>query len=242
MGVSALCQWTKMYPMALMLLSPLSSAYSEASFPHELASSEYPPVPNPILKSQVEQTSWSFPTIPILAVEELLRENTTLKPLLVTISLQRSLSTDERFPRISTNWDGAVLPVSDQWRQRAGGFVQGSKSHLLANLHTEDRSWRRAYSNRLVAWFLVYQTQSSLLQGWTCPCCSKGWNRIVKCWLWKIENTTCLQEKQIKGKMLWWWSMGKANCPKLLKIYLKRAERCRWRTNGGKKSLYQEGK
>ena len=54
-----------MYPIALMCLSPLSPP--EASFPHVLASSGSPPVPNPILESQVTQSFSLFPSIPILA-------------------------------------------------------------------------------------------------------------------------------------------------------------------------------
>ena len=43
--------WTKMYPMALMFLLPLSGLH-DALFPHELKSSRNPPVPNPIFESQ----------------------------------------------------------------------------------------------------------------------------------------------------------------------------------------------
>ena len=58
------CQCTKMYPMALMCLFPLSGL-CVATFPHELS----PPVPNPILESQVKQSfSWLAMT-PILASE-----------------------------------------------------------------------------------------------------------------------------------------------------------------------------
>ena len=48
------CQCTKIYPMALMFLNPLSAATClAASFPHVLELSGFPPVPNPILESQV---------------------------------------------------------------------------------------------------------------------------------------------------------------------------------------------
>ena len=58
------CQCTKMYPMPVMCLSPLSGL-CVATFPHEL----FPPVPNPILESQVQQLfSWLAMT-PILAFE-----------------------------------------------------------------------------------------------------------------------------------------------------------------------------
>ena len=49
---------TKIYPIALIFLLPLSGSYV-AWLPHVLESSWYPPVPNPILESQVWQLfSW----------------------------------------------------------------------------------------------------------------------------------------------------------------------------------------
>ena len=50
-----------------MRLSPLSGA-ATASMPQVLESSWRPPVPNPILESQVEQWFSLFPMIPILAL------------------------------------------------------------------------------------------------------------------------------------------------------------------------------
>ena len=50
-----------MYPIALMCLSPLSAPFPAASFPHVLLSSGPPPVPNPILESQVTQSFSLFP-------------------------------------------------------------------------------------------------------------------------------------------------------------------------------------
>ena len=60
--------WTNMYPIVLMCLFPLSGDHV-ASFPHVLVSSSFPPVPNPILESQVLQSFCSLPRIPILALE-----------------------------------------------------------------------------------------------------------------------------------------------------------------------------
>ena len=53
---------TRMYPMALIVLIPLSGPQCAASFPHVLESSGYPPVPNPILESQLEQSFCSLAT------------------------------------------------------------------------------------------------------------------------------------------------------------------------------------
>ena len=46
--------WTRIYPMVLINLSPLSGDAS-AAFPHVLLSSGCPLVPNPILESQPVQ-------------------------------------------------------------------------------------------------------------------------------------------------------------------------------------------
>ena len=54
--------------MVLMCLSPLS-VERVASFPHVFESSCKPPVPNPILESQLEQLICWFATMPILAFE-----------------------------------------------------------------------------------------------------------------------------------------------------------------------------
>ena len=62
------CQCTKIYPMALMCFS-LLSAECVASFPHVLESPGCPPVPNPILESQLLQSFSLLPRIPILALE-----------------------------------------------------------------------------------------------------------------------------------------------------------------------------
>ena len=57
--------------MALMCFSPLSGDHF-ASFPHVLESSGYPPVPNPILESQLLQSYSLLLRMPILALALLL--------------------------------------------------------------------------------------------------------------------------------------------------------------------------
>ena len=60
--------WTKMYPMALMYLSPLSG-FQTATLPHELLSSCTPAPPKPILESHWSQVfKCSLETIPILVL------------------------------------------------------------------------------------------------------------------------------------------------------------------------------
>ena len=73
-----------MYPMALMCLLPLSPSLV-ASFPHVLKSSYFPPVPNPILESQVWQSFCSLPRMPTLALERSLRLLTALNPSLLQL-------------------------------------------------------------------------------------------------------------------------------------------------------------
>ena len=81
--------WTKMYPIALMCWSPLSPP-CWASLPHVLESSLYPPVPNPILESQLLQTFWLLATIPILALECLLSVHRTLNPSLLQLGCKEA--------------------------------------------------------------------------------------------------------------------------------------------------------
>ena len=72
---------TKINPIALMCLSPLS-AENFASFPHVLESSCLPPAPNPILESQVPHRASLLLRIPILTLAKSLEEQTALKPSL----------------------------------------------------------------------------------------------------------------------------------------------------------------
>ncbi len=69
------CHWTKMYPMTLMLV--------EATFPHVLEPSGDPPVPKPILESQLLQSFWLLPRMPILALEY--EGDTALNPSLLQL-------------------------------------------------------------------------------------------------------------------------------------------------------------
>ena len=78
-----------MYPIVLICLSPLSG-YHSASFPHELLLSGYPPVPNPILESQLEQTSSLLLMIPILALGWSRKSETALKPSLLHLSCKEA--------------------------------------------------------------------------------------------------------------------------------------------------------
>ena len=60
---------TKMHPIALICLSPLSIPEREASFPRVLESSNSSAEPNPILKSQESQSFWLLVVMPIFALE-----------------------------------------------------------------------------------------------------------------------------------------------------------------------------
>ena len=65
-----------------MCLFPLSG-WRVASFPHVLLSSSVPPVPNPILESQLLQSFCWLLMMPILAFELDSEEPTALKPSLL---------------------------------------------------------------------------------------------------------------------------------------------------------------
>ena len=71
------CHWTKMYPMALVRLSPLSPPYI-ATFPVVTSTLS---APIPIIESQVMQLFSLIPKIPILAFMLV----TTLKPSLLQL-------------------------------------------------------------------------------------------------------------------------------------------------------------
>ena len=62
------CHCTRMYPIALMCLCPLSGECI-ASFLHVLESSNRPPVPKPIRESQEPQSFCWLAVMPILALE-----------------------------------------------------------------------------------------------------------------------------------------------------------------------------
>ena len=62
------CHCTRMYPMALMCLFPLSGQYV-ASFLHVLGSSCRPPVPKPMRESQEPQLFSWLAVMPILALD-----------------------------------------------------------------------------------------------------------------------------------------------------------------------------
>ena len=70
--------------MALMCLLPLSGE-DLASFPHVFESSWRPPVPYPILESQLEQSFSLFAIMPILASDPKLSPLTTLNPSLLQL-------------------------------------------------------------------------------------------------------------------------------------------------------------
>ena len=71
-----------MYPVALMLVG---DHFHPCSFPHVLVSSGYPPVPNPILESQVLQSSSLLPRMPSLAFEVPSSSLKTLNPSLLQL-------------------------------------------------------------------------------------------------------------------------------------------------------------
>ena len=81
--------FTKINPIALIFLSPLSAEW-EASFPQVLSSSWFPPVPNPILESQVIQSFWLLPIIPTLALAWLISEAMALNPSMVQLDCKEA--------------------------------------------------------------------------------------------------------------------------------------------------------
>ena len=127
---------TKVYPMALRCLFPLSGLLT-ASLPHVFESSGRPFVPNPILESHEPHSFLFSLTIPILALEYLLQLQTTLNPSLLQLACNEPWESNQLFPLVTTKWGGAVLAISDQWVQRVSLLVDDNEPELLVDLHTE---------------------------------------------------------------------------------------------------------
>ena len=78
--------------MALIFRIPLSPLCLPHSFPHVMESSGSPPVPNPILESQVWQSCPSLPMMPILALEYLLSLLLALNPSMLQFVCKDALA------------------------------------------------------------------------------------------------------------------------------------------------------
>ena len=61
----------------------------------------------------------------------------SIEPFLVTVVLQGGLRTNQWLPLVTTQWGGAVLPISDQWIQGTGALSDFNKIDLVVDLHTE---------------------------------------------------------------------------------------------------------
>ena len=83
------CHCTRIYPMALMCLLPLSGEYV-ASFPHVLESSCRPPVPKPIRESQEPQWFCWLAVMPILALDWRASSPTALNPSLLQLGCKEA--------------------------------------------------------------------------------------------------------------------------------------------------------
>ena len=79
-----------MYPMALILLRPLSEVPC-ASFPQDFASLGWLPVPNPIKELHEWQWFSSLLTIPILTLERSVRPLKALNPSLLQLCCKEAL-------------------------------------------------------------------------------------------------------------------------------------------------------
>ena len=103
--------------MALMCLSPLSGE-CVASFPHVLELSKRPPVPNPILESQLAQSfSWLLMK-PILALEWRLFVPTALNPSLLQFSCKEASEPISVFhvlrpSEVARYWPSAISEYRD---------------------------------------------------------------------------------------------------------------------------------
>ena len=61
----------------------------------------------------------------------------SVEAFLVTVGLQGRLGTNQRLPRVTTQWCGSIFAVSNQCEQRVGLLLDDKELDLLADLHTE---------------------------------------------------------------------------------------------------------
>ena len=60
-----------------------------------------------------------------------------VEPFFVTIWLQGCRRTEQRLPRVATQWGVAVITISNQWVQGVGVLGDDNESCLMSNFHTE---------------------------------------------------------------------------------------------------------
>ena len=104
--------------MALMCLSPLSGDHVVASFPHVLLSSNIPPVPNPILESQLTQSSSLLLVIPILALASFVLLQIALNPSLLQLGCKEACRPISDFHGLRSSevgryWPSAISEYSE---------------------------------------------------------------------------------------------------------------------------------
>lgn len=151
-----------------MFFPPLSDVNPfGALFPQVLESSVWPPVPNPILESQVMQSRWSFPRIPILALAETLWLAAALKP-----------------SRLQPVCKDAYEPISDfhlsrpkevAWKTPPASAeswlsCQPERTLPAGQFSCRDRPLWRVWPNRKATWSLPCQSQFFPLQRCMCLC------------------------------------------------------------------------
>ena len=61
----------------------------------------------------------------------------SVEPFFVTVSLQGCRRTEKRLPRVTTQWGGAVITISNQWVQGVGVLGDDNEYCLMCELHTE---------------------------------------------------------------------------------------------------------
>ena len=174
-----------------MCLSPLSEE-RVASFPHVFESSCKPPVPSPILESQVEQSFCWFPMIPILAFDWLLVP-TTLNPSLLQLVCSEAWGPARYFHLLRPSGNLRYIPSAiSEYNELALRWIL-----LLSCSSFQGKSLRSASPNKRAIWFLVCQNQSSPLQGCKLPCRSRKERNSGRC---SVNDTQVL--KALFGKII----------------------------------------
>ena len=158
--------------MALMCLLPLSDKWV-AWFPNVFESLCKPPIPNPILESQLEQSFPLFATMPILA-SECLYPPRTLNRCLLQFLCSEACERIRDFHLLRTSDKARYLPSA------ISAYNEMALRSITTNLVVEPvliprQIFEKSVSpNMRAIWFLDCQNPSSLLQGCKHSCRSRN--------------------------------------------------------------------
>ena len=146
-----------------MFLSLLSGECF-ATFPHVLKLSGYPSVPNPILESQLLQSSSLLARKPILTLLWDCLEETALKPSMLQLCCREAWEPISVFHEVLPSEVGRYCQRSASTRSQLPGLWRENWYFALQGSSFRGRSWWRVCPSRSSIWSPVCQIQFVLLQ------------------------------------------------------------------------------